>query len=172
MVSSKSRVHVADGHAVQHLGDRPLVVLADDLERRVPIFGALRRQLSRDSGHLGCHAFRARRVAVGAPRRSLNAAVRGDVGASASSCARASVPFAGVGGTHDATVCTIFSSSASTASGAAIERQLAPRPQWNQTVAKKAIAELWLNGISEDLVNGQVEQRVAETYGCSADGRK
>ena len=49
-----------------------------------------------------------------------------------------------------------------TASGAAIERQLAPRPQWNQTVAKKAIAELWPNGISKDLVNGQIEQRVGE----------
>jgi hypothetical protein len=44
----------------------------------------------------------------------------------------------------------------------AIERQLAPRPQWNQAVAKKAIAELWPNGISEDLVNGQTEQRVGK----------
>jgi hypothetical protein len=34
--------------------------------------------------------------------------------------------------------------------------------QWNQAVAKKAIAELWPNGISEDLVNGQIEQRVGE----------
>jgi hypothetical protein len=44
----------------------------------------------------------------------------------------------------------------------AIERQLAPRPQWNQAVTKKAIAELWPNGISEDLVNGQIKQRVGE----------
>jgi len=29
-------------------------------------------------------------------------------------------------------------------------------------VAKKAIGELWPNGISEDLVNGQIEQRVGE----------
>jgi hypothetical protein len=43
---------------------------------------------------------------------------------------------------------------------AAIERL--PRPQWKQAVAKKAIAELWPDGIPEDLVNGQIEQRVGE----------
>jgi hypothetical protein len=38
----------------------------------------------------------------------------------------------------------------------------AKRPSRDQAVAKKAIAELWPNGISEDLVNGQIEQRVGE----------
>ena len=43
-----------------------------------------------------------------------------------------------------------------------IERQLMPRPQWKQVLARKAIAELWPNDIPEDLVNGQIEQRVGE----------
>src|SRR5262249_14239636 len=56
----------------------------------------------------------------------------------------------------------------------AIERQLATRPQWNQAVAKKAIAELWPNGISEDLENGQIEQRVGagDFFGPAARGRR
>jgi hypothetical protein len=45
---------------------------------------------------------------------------------------------------------------------AAIERQLVPRPQWKQALVRKAIAELWPNDIPEDLVNGQIEQRVGE----------
>jgi hypothetical protein len=42
----------------------------------------------------------------------------------------------------------------------AIERR--PRSQWKQIAVKKAIAELWPNGIPVDLVNGQIEQRVGE----------
>jgi hypothetical protein len=45
---------------------------------------------------------------------------------------------------------------------AVIERQLMPRPQWKQALVRKAIAELWPNDIPEDLVNGQIEQRVCE----------
>ena len=45
---------------------------------------------------------------------------------------------------------------------AVIERQLMPRPQWKQALVRKAIAELWPNDIPEDLVNGQIEQRVGE----------
>ena len=45
---------------------------------------------------------------------------------------------------------------------AVIERQLMPRPQWKQVLARKAIAELWPNDIPEDLVNAQIEQRVCE----------
>ena len=112
--------------------------------RSVPRFRPRRRSLARQM-------LLTRGIAIGAPRRhralpgSLNAAVRVNAGGQCefSRTSFVPVPFAGVEGTHDATVCTIFSSSASTASGAAIERQLAPWPQWNQAVAKKAIAELW-----------------------------
>jgi hypothetical protein len=43
-----------------------------------------------------------------------------------------------------------------------IERQLVPRPQWKQALVRKAIAELWPTDIPEDLVDGQIEQRVGE----------
>lgn len=45
---------------------------------------------------------------------------------------------------------------------AVIERQLMPQPQWKQALVRKAIAELWPNDIPEDLVNGQIEERVCE----------
>jgi hypothetical protein len=45
---------------------------------------------------------------------------------------------------------------------AAIERQTVPRTQWKQALVRKAIAELWPDVIPEDLVNGQIEQRIGE----------
>jgi hypothetical protein len=36
------------------------------------------------------------------------------------------------------------------------------RQQWKQNTAKKAIAELWSDGVPEDFTNPQIEQRVAE----------
>ena len=94
------------GLEVQKIPYRDTVQAATDLgENRVQIY-------------MSSYAILRPQTEAGRMPGSLNAAVGVNAGGQCefSRTSFVSVPFAGVGGTHDATVCTIFSSSASAAS--------------------------------------------------------
>jgi hypothetical protein len=95
--------HVPDGHAVAHLGDRGLVVLAENLQRAVLKPRRLRQQFRCGRNGFLRHMFSARRIAIRAPHRhgTLARLFEPAVGVK-SRCSRqlAGALLIGVGSTH------------------------------------------------------------------------